>query len=213
LACPARPIGNVGVAPLHDLPAYIQDSPLPCVGRPLGRGSVSSSFRLSRGFHPGVETVALKSRRLNAALGRARAADLGSATRGVPAAPAVDVHCSRTRSISQPRPTSLRRWNTHYPPTGPIVLARWRQDRRAGNGILSEGSPSGEMDHRVIRRVNRLSSCGGDVARYERVTMPGFRVSNGPVIPRTMSTLYVSQIGSCTRAQNLATGATEMSPQ
>jgi hypothetical protein len=43
--------------------------------------------------------------------------------------------------------------------------------------------------------------------------MPGFRVSNGPVIPRTMSTLYVSQIGSCTRAQNLATGATEMSPQ
>src|SRR5262245_18978960 len=27
----------------------------------------------------------------------------------------------------------------------PIVLARWRWDRKAGNGILIEGSPSGEQ--------------------------------------------------------------------
>jgi hypothetical protein len=29
--------------------------------------------------------------------------------------------------------------------TGAIVLARWRQDRRAANGILSEGSPPGRQ--------------------------------------------------------------------
>ena len=33
-------------------------------------------------------------------------------------------------------------------PTGLILLARWRQDRRAGNGILIEGSSPAEMHHR-----------------------------------------------------------------
>ena len=89
-------------------------------------------------------TVALESRRLNAALGRARAADLGPATRGVPSAPTVDVHCSRTRSISQPWPApsgaGTRDRVVGYHPTGLILLARWRQDRLAGNGILGRVS-------------------------------------------------------------------------
>jgi hypothetical protein len=39
-------------------------------------------------------------------------------------------------------------------PYRPIVLARWRQDRRAGNGILIEGSPPGEIHHAFIRLVD-----------------------------------------------------------
>ena len=42
-----------------------------------------------------------------------------------------------------------------YHPTGPILLARGRLDRRAGNGILIEGYPPGEVYHTVIRLRDR----------------------------------------------------------
>jgi hypothetical protein len=41
------------------------------------------------------------------------------------------------------------------PPTGRILLARWCRDRRAGNGILIEGSPPGKMHDAIIRFVHR----------------------------------------------------------
>ena len=44
-----------------------------------------------------------------------------------------------------------------YPPTAAIVLARWCRDRRAVNGILIEGSPSGEMHDAIVRLVDGLS--------------------------------------------------------
>jgi hypothetical protein len=49
-------------------------------------------------------------------------------------------------------------------------VALWRRDRRAGNGILIEGSPTGEMHHSVIRLVNRYSSCGGNLTSHARIT-------------------------------------------
>jgi len=51
-----------------------------------------------------------------------------------------------------------------YFPTCPIVLARRRQVRRAGTGILIEGCPPGEMHHAVIWLVDRERRRPLDVA-------------------------------------------------
>jgi len=79
-------------------------------------------------------------------------------------------------------------------PTTPIVLACWRQDRRAGNGILIEGSPSGEMHHAVIRLVdsqavhllNVGAGCPASMSRMDRQ------------LPRLMRTRQASQTALCT---------------
>jgi hypothetical protein len=46
-----------------------------------------------------------------------------------------------------------------YHPTGHLVLAHWRSDRRAGKGILIEGYPSGEMHYAVVRLGDRQPGC------------------------------------------------------
>jgi hypothetical protein len=60
------------------------------------------------------------------------------------------------------RASSARR----LPSYRPRPLTRWRQDRRAGNGILIEGSPSGEMHHVAIRLVNGQTGHLLDVAGH-----------------------------------------------
>jgi hypothetical protein len=43
--------------------------------------------------------------------------------------------------------------------TGPIVLARWGRDRRAGNGMLIERSPSAEMNHAIGSYTVKPAAC------------------------------------------------------
>jgi hypothetical protein len=57
--------------------------------------------------------------------------------------------------------------------TDPIVLARWCRDRRAGNGVLVQGSPPREMRQAVIWFVNRQSSCRSDIAPHARIAYAG----------------------------------------
>jgi hypothetical protein len=54
-------------------------------------------------------------------------------------------------------------------PIGLIVLARWRRDRRAVNGISIEASPFGKMHHAVIRLVDSQTGRLLDVACHARV--------------------------------------------
>ena len=75
--------------------------------------------------------------------------------------------------------TERRSYREVLSPTGHIVLARWCRGRRAGNVILIEGSPPGEMHHTLIRLVNRQSSCGGDVASHARLVNAGLPYLEG----------------------------------
>jgi hypothetical protein len=54
------------------------------------------------------------------------------------------------------------------PPADPILVARWRQDRRAGKGILIEGVSTSRMHRRVIGFVNGQA---GRLSRYNRSCM------------------------------------------
>src|SRR5262249_52805701 len=60
-----------------------------------------------------------------------------------------------------------------YPPADPILLARWCQDRRAGNGILIEGSPLANGSQHI-----RASASRGWSALTRKAEI-AIRVANG----------------------------------
>ena len=62
-------------------------------------------------------------------------------------------HCRCSAPRLPPRARTRDRVGGNRP-TCRTLLATWRQHRRAGNGILSERSPSGEMNDPVVGLVN-----------------------------------------------------------
>jgi hypothetical protein len=61
----------------------------------------------------------------------------------------------------------------------PILLALWRPDRKAGNGVLIEGSPSRAMHQAIVRLVHCQFSCAGDIACHARVGNAGLQGLEG----------------------------------